>query len=360
MADPPDNFKRPLTQGRKSKRTRSVLSMGDCISKGEQSKSKKPRSRPSKYTVIPKKPVTAKVPSAAAQTSKQLRNAAKDQRVYNAPTSDEVAVIWPDSVSSSQSSWPHILVTAKSAKSHRIAHYYGCYDPLQYPLLFPKGKCGWHQGLKKISHGGDRQIASELDPIQSCAVHSTEDFLDAEETRARRRKTKADRYISAREYYAYKLQIRVGNMLLRAGRAFLQYITDMYIKVENTRLDFFRQNQDTIRDDLYKGILDTVQSGETSAANVGHKFILPPSFIGGPRDMKRRYLNAMALVQKYGKPDLFVTMTCNANWAEIKAELEPGETAQDRPDLVARIFQAKLIALKKKSRKTRSSVKWQQ
>ncbi|XP_021761301.1 uncharacterized protein LOC110726143 [Chenopodium quinoa] len=270
-------------------------------------------------------------------------NTVPDQRVYNAPISVEVAVIWPDSVSSSHSSWPHILVTAKSAKSHRIAHYYGCYDPLQYPLLFPKGECGWNQGLKKISHGGDRQIASELDPIQSCAVHITEDFLDAEETRkylqlsdvsARRRKTKADRYISAREYYAYKLQIRVGNMLLRASRAFLQYITDKYIKVENTRLDFFRQNQDTIRDDLYKGILDTVQSGETSAANVGHKFILPPSFIGGPHDMKRRYLNTMALVQKYGKPDLFVTMTCKANWAEIKAELELGETAQDRPDLV--------------------------
>ncbi|XP_021761012.1 uncharacterized protein LOC110725856 [Chenopodium quinoa] len=67
--------------------------------------------------------------------------------------------------------------------------------------------------------------------------------------------------------------------------------------------------------------------------------------------MKRRYLNAMALVQKYGKPDLFVTMTCNANWPEIKAELEPGETAQDRPELVARIFRAKLIALKNKIKK---------
>lgn len=69
-------------------------------------------------------------------------NIVPDPRVYNAPTSDEVFVIWPDSVSSSQSSWPHILVTAKSAKSYRIAHFYGCYDPLQYPLLFPRGECG--------------------------------------------------------------------------------------------------------------------------------------------------------------------------------------------------------------------------
>ncbi|XP_021729322.1 uncharacterized protein LOC110696338 [Chenopodium quinoa] len=136
-------------------------------------------------------------------------------------------------------------------------------------------------------------------------------------------------------------------MLLRAGRCFQQYIVDMYVKIENTRLDYFRNNQDTIRVDLYKGILDSLDLGETLGQNVGRRVILPPTYIGGPRDMKKRYLNAMALVQRFGKPDLFVTITCNANWPEIKAELAAGETAQDRPDLVARIFRAKLLALKK-------------
>lgn len=121
----------------------------------------------------------------------------------------------------------------------------------------------------------------------------------------------------------------------------------MYVKLENTRLDFLRNNQATIRAELYQGILDTVDNGECDGANVGHRVILPLSFIGGPRDMRRRYLNAMALVQKYGKPDLFATMTCNPNWPEIKQELSVGEKAQNRPDLVSRIFQAKLIAAKK-------------
>ncbi|XP_021766971.1 uncharacterized protein LOC110731407 isoform X2 [Chenopodium quinoa] len=235
MADAPVNFKRPSSRGRKSKRISDLISNHNSSSQAEQSKSKKAKSRPSKYTVLEKRPVSLRVPPSNAQSSKQLRDAAKNQRVYNAPTSDEVAVIWPDSVSSSQSSWPHVLVTAKSAKSHRIAHFYGCYDPLQYPLLFPRGECGWHQGLKKNSYGGDRQVAAEPDPIQSCTVNTPADFLDAEAARASGRHTKADKNISAREYYAYKLQIRPGNMLLRAGRAFLQYITDMYIKVENTR-----------------------------------------------------------------------------------------------------------------------------
>ncbi|XP_021755007.1 uncharacterized protein LOC110720312 [Chenopodium quinoa] len=121
----------------------------------------------------------------------------------------------------------------------------------------------------------------------------------------------------------------------------------MYVKLENTRLDFFRQNQAAIRADLYQGILDCFESGENNSANVGHYVILPPSFLGGPRDLRSRYLNAITLVQRFGKSDLFITITCNPNWPEIKQELAPGELAQNRPDLIARVFHAKLIALKK-------------
>ncbi|RCV17480.1 hypothetical protein SETIT_3G223300v2 [Setaria italica] len=44
----------------------------------------------------------------------------------------------------------------------------------------------------------------------------------------------------------------------------------------------------------------------------------------------------MALVRKYGKPDIFLTMTCNPNWEEITRELEFAQTPQDRPDLMVR------------------------
>ena len=49
--------------------------------------------------------------------------------------------------------------------------------------------------------------------------------------------------------------------------------------------------------------------GEDQGSNIGHPIILPPPFIGGPRDMRHRYLDVMTLVQKYGKPDIFLTMT---------------------------------------------------
>ena len=64
--------------------------------------------------------------------------------------------------------------------------------------------------------------------------------------------------------------------------------------------------------------------------------------------MRRQYMDAMALVRKYGKPDIFLTMTCNPNWDEIKRELLPGQTPQDRPDLIDCVFHAKLQELKNK------------
>ncbi|XP_076938404.1 uncharacterized protein LOC143606551 [Bidens hawaiensis] len=39
-------------------------------------------------------------------------------------------------------------------------------------------------------------------------------------------------------------------------------------------------------------------------------------------------------------------MTCNPQWPEICDNLKPGQIAQDRPDLVSRVFRAKLEDLK--------------
>lgn len=61
--------------------------------------------------------------------------------------------------------------------------------------------------------------------------------------------------------------------------------------------------------------------------------------------MAANYQDCMALVKKFGKPDLFVTMTTNPKWDEIQKALYPGQTAQDRPDIVARVFKIKLEEL---------------
>ncbi|KAH8951223.1 hypothetical protein BDL97_09G015800 [Sphagnum fallax] len=71
------------------------------------------------------------------------------------------------------------------------------------------------------------------------------------------------------------------------------------------------------------------------------------SFQGGEHTMGQLYQDAMAKVRKFGKPDLFVTFTCNPKWKEITDVLLLGQTAKDRPKLVTRVFNLKLDALLK-------------
>lgn len=61
--------------------------------------------------------------------------------------------------------------------------------------------------------------------------------------------------------------------------------------------------------------------------------------------MQQNYQDAMAIVAKYGKPDLFVTYTCNPNVQEIVENLRDGERAEHRPDLVSRVFHLHLAEL---------------
>lgn len=91
--------------------------------------------------------------------------------------------------------------------------------------------------------------------------------------------------------------------------------------------------------------MDALNAGDHDAAQVGQRMILPSTFCGGDRQMSQLYQDAMAIVRHFGKPDLFVTFTCNPKWSEITAELEAGQTPQDRPDLVARVFSLKFEEL---------------
>jgi hypothetical protein len=42
----------------------------------------------------------------------------------------------------------------------------------------------------------------------------------------------------------------------------------------------------------YQGIIDSILIGETRASKVSRRVILPASFIGGPRNMNKRYMEA--------------------------------------------------------------------
>ena len=83
--------------------------------------------------------------------------------------------------------------------------------------------------------------------------------------------------------------------------------------------------------------------------NSGQHIVLPSSHAGSPRAMYQLYQDSMAICRALQKPDIFLTMTANPQWPEIVEALKctdgPDQKVEDRPDIVARVFQLKKEAL---------------
>ena len=91
-----------------------------------------------------------------------------------------------------------------------------------------------------------------------------------------------------------------------------QYIVDAYVRTERNRFAFHPQNQKILRVKLYKGLMDHLANEATvSGLKPGRIVILPSSFQGSPRAMQQNCQDAMAIVRKYEKSDLFIGFTCN-------------------------------------------------
>ncbi|KAL8049007.1 hypothetical protein ABFX02_07G104800 [Erythranthe guttata] len=258
-------------------------------------------------------------------------NSVLDQRNYNLPTTDQVAAVWKDGDESCGGLERDIRVFTQAGLSRKIR-----IEKLHLPHKYSAGAC--------------RPVCDGLNVAAATDVNSADHLLLLEDEVLQQNKRNRSN-VSCRQYYCYKAQMRDGDYscLLHAGRLGQQYVIDMYIKVETSRLDYYRseQVQKELRTESFQGIVDSLHiDGDIGPSDIGQRLVLPSSFIGGPRDMRKRYVNAMALVQKFGKPDLFITMTCNPAWKEITDLLLPGQKADDRPDLVARVFHAKLQELK--------------
>jgi hypothetical protein len=118
--------------------------------------------------------------------------------------------------------------------------------------------------------------------------------------------------------------------------------------VEQNRLNWIRYNQGKLRTELYSGLQDALERGDTRTEQVGKRIIVPSSFTGGRRNKAQNLQDAFAICRWVGYPDLFITFTCNANWPEIQYMLDEAGGRQkpaDRPDIVDRVFMIKLKEL---------------
>ncbi|KZT54764.1 hypothetical protein CALCODRAFT_547562, partial [Calocera cornea HHB12733] len=244
----------------------------------------------------------------------------KDPRHYNMPTVDEVAVIIPNTDSNQYRD----IVLHNRTDGHLQPMRTGdpAYMPLHYVLAFPNGEHGWYYEMPRA----DQAIQEENGDMPQLAQHRTR--------------------VSEQDYYRYRLHFRNLNWahhLFMCGRLFQQFIVDAWASVEQNRLYWIEHNQKTIRADLYNGLVDAAaqHDHDHNLSNMGRRVILPATHPTSPRAMHQLYQDSMAIVRHAGRPDIFLTMTANPKWHEIEENLLPGQTAADRPELVARVFNLK-------------------
>ncbi|KAH0614326.1 uncharacterized protein H6S33_006212 [Morchella sextelata] len=234
-----------------------------------------------------------------------------DKRRHNLPTSNEVAAIIPDEYG--EAGFRDIVLAHRNPDANRqfsiIDPNHAAYMPLHYVLLFPNGERGWHWGLR---------LRDELNRRKNLRLQQ-------------------------REFYRYRLHTRTTEpmTLFLSQRLFQQYLVDAWAVCDQNKLNWLRLNQANIRADLYNGLADNMWQEDFNSEQTGKRIILPRSYTGGDRYMLQLFQDSMAIVRHFGRPSLFVTFTANPKWEEITAELLPGQTAVDRPDLVARVFHLK-------------------
>lgn len=308
-----------------------------------------------------------------------------DRRPYNAPTASKWLPLYLELIMNALI-MEICLYKQKTRTSHPdrddlqiISDLHSAYDSLHYVLMFPYGNHGWapqlYRKIRNQTANVNALVSTQDQPpgqdlsldevneslIEDQMSESNEilnsgpqtghthvqyrDEYDDEEIGGDIVASSQSNFVSCREFYSNRLMRFDESYLHKFGRLYQQFIVDSYLKVEHKGLRFIELNQDKLRVEMYKGLVDAYTTADQDLTNTGRMLILPSSFVGGPRYMINLFNDAMAIVRDFGKPDLFVTVTCNPDWPEIQAELGPNQSATDIPDIVSRIFRLKLKAI---------------
>jgi hypothetical protein len=192
----------------------------------------------------------------------------------------------------------------------RIHDGHALYHPLAYPLLFPLGTPGWQEEM----------------------LTASVDF-------------QSQRRLTLTEWGRYHLMHRGAvTHLQRCQKLTLEFYCDLFAQVESRNADFHRmpQQQSKYRAARVMAVEDQLSAG-INASEIGNAVVrLPSGFVGSAKYYQQLYYDAMALPRRFGKPDLFVTLTCNPKWAEITAALPPNSHWKHHPEIVDRVFMMKL------------------
>lgn len=228
-------------------------------------------------------------------------------------------------------------------RMHEIKNLNSYADPMVYPILFPFGDRGYSPNI--LLHV-NRENEREPD--------NNDNDNDPDDNEPNQYRVKHRKFVTLSQFYTYRVMTRTGfSILHNGGKLFQQYLVDSWCKSEASQLWYIRNINSQFRTAKQKvlakiktryenqGNAPLPANFQNDLQNIGRIAVLPASFTSSPRHEYRIYLEAMTIVARHGKPDIFITFTCNSSWPEIQSNLNEKQKACHRPDLVCRVFNAK-------------------
>ena len=235
------------------------------------------------------------------------------ERVFNAPTCNEIALVALNEAIEPADVQLHL----QGGGLKTMPDTNRSFDPMRFVLLFPYGEEGWSWNKQFIHKQKDPKTGQMLDKIKN---------------------------LTPAMFYRYKFMVRSRdhsfNLITKSGRIMQEYACVSHYKIERQKLKYLQTHQDDLHVESYQGVMDAISRHDNvDLKSIGQRTVLPASYYGSPRWYQSKYLDGMALVRKYGKPHLLLTMTANPKWPEVLASLHHGEDSKDRPDIIERVFE---------------------
>jgi len=176
-------------------------------------------------------------------------------------------------------------------------------EPLSYPLLFPYGEDGWGENIRKSIKFPKYLLSRML---------MGEKLEDGTPLLIRNKK-------------GILIAVNRFQLMSRLGQT---YLVDNLSRAIDYRLAWFKNHQK----DIF-GINENCSNEQTTNENDDEctddtQTFLSQSCHGSRRHLRRLSANALSIVAEYGRPSIFITLTCNAYWTEITEQLLDSQVVQ--------------------------------
>lgn len=142
-----------------------------------------------------------------------------DLNRFNEPIATDVAVIFTSNDGEPPFNRNLIAFSKTNSTIRKVSTINPALDPLAYPLLFPNGDLGWHNGIRHSNVNNVNNIEDD----------------EIEHNENNRRKM-----VTMLQYTSYRLAVRNNefSMLHHSQKLFLQWIVDLYVRIEGSRLHY--------------------------------------------------------------------------------------------------------------------------